>query len=60
MAASQLIRIPLVRNPNYIANGTKSLAHVMQKYGIIPTKGSFERHGRTLMKRQDDGSSVPV
>lgn len=62
MGLSSITRIPVHRNANYKANGTKSLVYLFHKYGIGPTKsGRFHRNQKhVLMKRQNDGSAAQV
>ncbi|EXJ94865.1 hypothetical protein A1O1_03263 [Capronia coronata CBS 617.96] len=62
MGLSNILRVPVHRNANYKADGTKSLVYLFHKYGIGPTKaGRFHRnHEHVLMKRQIDGSSAQV
>ncbi|KAK4938237.1 hypothetical protein LTR10_021310 [Elasticomyces elasticus] len=58
VAITNITRVSVHRNPNYHANGTKSLVHTYQKYGITPTMpGPYYRgHDKILRKRQADGT----
>lgn len=62
MTISNVTRVAVRRNANYQANGTKSLVWLFHKYGINPTKpGRYHRGEQNkLMKRQDDGTAVPI
>ncbi|KIX94954.1 uncharacterized protein Z520_09264 [Fonsecaea multimorphosa CBS 102226] len=62
MALSDVTRVPVHRNANYKANGTKSLVWLYNKYNITPTRpGRYHRDEKNrLMKRQEDGSSAEV
>ncbi|OQV10059.1 hypothetical protein CLAIMM_14107 [Cladophialophora immunda] len=62
MALSNVTRVPVRRNADYKANGTKSLVWLYNKYNITPARpGRYHRDEKNrLMKRQDDGSSTEV
>lgn len=62
MGLSNIARVPVHRNANYKADGTKSLVWLFHKYGMTPTRqGRFHRNKEhVLMKRQTDGSSAQV
>ncbi|OAP65624.1 hypothetical protein AYL99_01596 [Fonsecaea erecta] len=62
MPLSNVAHVPVHRNANYKANGTKSLVWLYNKYNITPTRpGRYHRDEKNrLLKRQHDGSSTEV
>ncbi|KIW89613.1 uncharacterized protein Z519_09769 [Cladophialophora bantiana CBS 173.52] len=62
MGLSNVTRVPVRRNGDYKANGTKSLVWLYNKYNITPVRpGRYHRDKKhRLMKRQEDGSSTEV
>lgn len=62
MALASVTRIPVIRNANYVANGTKSLVWLFHKYNIKPSlPGRYHRdENNNLMVRRDDGTAAQV
>jgi len=62
MAIAEVVKVPVYRNANYTANGTKSLVKVLHKYDITPTKeGPYRRdENHVLVKRQNNGTTGRV